>query len=120
MKFFLDTYALIEIARGNPNFMDYLTSDCVTTQQNIAELYYAELLKKEVKNAEEILRFFSKIVVVIQPETIEKAMEFRHRNTKKKFSYIDCFGYTFARENKRLFLTGDKEFKEMEGIEFVR
>ena len=38
----------------------------------------------------------------------------------KKFSYIDCIGYISAREKKLLFLTGDEQFKEIPGVEFVK
>ena len=47
-------------------------------------------------------------------------MKIRRENRKKNLSYADCLGYAFALENNRLFLTGDKEFKDMKGVEFVR
>jgi uncharacterized protein len=40
-KFFGDTYALIELLKGNPNYENYSRTDLVTTEFNILELTYA-------------------------------------------------------------------------------
>jgi uncharacterized protein len=40
-KFFGDTYALIELLKGNPNYEDYSRTDLVTAEFNILELTYA-------------------------------------------------------------------------------
>ena len=53
-------------------------------------------------------------------EIIAKAMIFRHHHAKTRFSYIDCFGYTYARENKMLFLTGDRAFQGMNNVKIIR
>ena len=47
MKYFLDTYALIEIAEGNLKYQKYLESDAVTLKDNLAELFYF-LLKIDI------------------------------------------------------------------------
>ena len=38
----------------------------------------------------------------------------------KKFSTIDCVGYSVARRLDMPFLTGDREFSDMEHVKFVR
>ena len=35
-------------------------------------------------------------------------------------SYVDCIGYVVALEKNVLFLTGEKHFKELKNVEFVR
>ncbi len=35
-------------------------------------------------------------------------------------SYADAVGYYLAQKNKLKFLTGDKEFEELAGVEFVK
>lgn len=120
MKFFLDTYALIEIMEGNQKFQKYLDSDAVTLKDNLAELYFYLLRVYDEKFANLSLAKFSGIVVEYQLEIIPKSMKFKYIRKKTKFSYIDCLGYIYALENKRFFLTGDRAFKGMENVELVR
>ena len=120
MRYFLDTYALIEIAEGNPNYEKYLESDSATLKENLAELYYFLLKKYNQKTADFFFEKFSRIALDLPIGVISKAMTFRYQNSKTRFSYIDCFGYIYALENKRLFLTGDRGFQGMKSVELVR
>lgn len=120
MRYFLDTYALIEIAEGSPNYQKYLESDAVTLKDNLAELHYFLLKKYDDKTAEFFLNQFSKIAVELPVPIIAKAMIFRHKHVKIRFSYIDCLGYICSLEDKRIFLTGDRAFEGMENVELVR
>ena len=120
MKYFLDTYALIEIAEGSPKYQKYLDSDAVTLKDNLAELYYFLLKKYDEKIADFFLDKFSKVTAELTIEIIAKAMVFRHSHTKTRFSYVDCLGYIYALENERFFLTGDRAFEGMENVELVR
>ncbi len=43
MKYFADTYALIEIIKGNPNYERYSKEELSTNLLNLYELYYALL-----------------------------------------------------------------------------
>ena len=120
MNYFLDTYALIEIAEGSPKYQKYLESDAVTLKDNLAELYYFLLKKYDGKTADFFLDRFSKIAVELPIPIIAKAMFFKNEHAKTGFSYIDCLGYAFAIENKRSFLTGDRAFQGMENAELAR
>ena len=120
MKYFLDTYALIEIAEGNPKYEKYLESDVVTLKDNLAELFYFLLKKYDEKTANFFLTKFSRVAVELHMNIISKAMVFRYNNKKSKFSYIDCFGYIYALEDRRFFLTGDRAFTGMKNAELVR
>lgn len=120
MKYFLDTYALIEIAEGNPEYKKYLESDAVTLKDNLAELFYFLLKKYEEKTADFFLDKFSRIAAELDIKIISKAMVFRYEHKKTRFSYIDCLGYIYALENKRFFLTGDRAFSDMKNVELVR
>jgi len=120
MKYFLDTYALIEIAEGNPKYEPYLEIDSITLKDNLAELFYFLLKKYDEKTADFFLIKFAGLAVELPIETIAKAMIFRHQHRKSRFSYIDCFGYAYAREYKMIFLTGDRAFQEMEDVKLVR
>ena len=120
MKYFLDTYALIEIAEGSPKYQKYIDSDAVALKDNLAELYYFLLKKYDEKTADFFLDKFSKIAVELPLTVIAKAMVFRQTHIKIRFSYIDCLGYTYALENGMPFLTGDRGFEGMENVELVR
>lgn len=120
MKYFLDTYALIEIAEGSPNYQKYLASDAITLKDNLAELFYFLLKRYDEKTANIFLNKFTRIAVELPIILIPKGMLFRYKHEKTRFSYIDCLGYMYAIESKRFFLTGDRAFQGMENVELVR
>ena len=120
MKYFLDTYALIEIAEGNPKYKEYLESDAITLKDNLAELFYFLLKKHDEKTANFFHEKFSRIAIELPLKLVPKAMIFRYKHRTSKFSYIDCYGYVYAIETNGLFLTGDRAFKGMRNVELVR
>lgn len=70
--------------------------------------------------ANNIFDKFKKCVIDLDYETLQSAVKFRKEHKKKNLSYADCIGYTFALKNNLKFLTGDKEFKVMDNVEFVK
>ena len=56
----------------------------------------------------------------ITQEISIEAAKFKYKNKKMKLSYADCIGYITAQENNMKFLTGDKDFKSIKGVEFVK
>ena len=46
-------------------------------------------------------------------------MKYRIDNKKENLSIFDYVGYIFALENNLKFVTGDKAFKNKEGVVFV-
>ncbi len=97
-----------------------MNKKAITTKMNLMELYYGLVPQTHEKFAERFYYCFSDFCIKIDDEDIFQAMKFRLKNKKKKLSYIDCLGYIMARRNNALFLTGDKEFKGMEGVVFVK
>ncbi|PIN86056.1 PIN domain nuclease [Candidatus Woesearchaeota archaeon CG10_big_fil_rev_8_21_14_0_10_44_13] len=120
MKYFLDTYALVEITKGNKNFEGYIESDAITLRLNMAELYHSTLSDFNEKTADYFFKLFARLTFELPPDIIPKAIKFRKLNNKKNLSYADCLGYIFARDNHRIFVTGDKAFEGMEGVAFVK
>ena len=120
-NFFFDTYAFIEIVKENKNYEQYKKGvGIVTTILNLIELHYS-LLRivgkiEGDKHFERLLPF----VVDIPNEVIKKANEFKLENKKRKLSYVDCIGYIMSRRMNIKFLTGDKEFIDLENVEFVK
>jgi len=116
---FFDTYALIEIAKGNERYKKYLDVERITlTKLNLIELYYAILRDFDEIEAKRHYFFYLPFVEEITDEVVFEAMRFRlaHRG----LSYVDCIGYVTAKRRGIRFLTGDIKFKGLENVEFVR
>ncbi len=119
-KYFLDTYALIAIANGEEQFKPYIDDDIITLKENIVELYYFLLRKYNLKTADYFLNKFASIAHEFTLPLIRTAMAFKEQHKKENFSYIDCLGYTYSRENNRLFVTGDNAFRNLNAVKFVQ
>ncbi|MFH0837614.1 MAG: PIN domain-containing protein [Candidatus Aenigmatarchaeota archaeon] len=118
--FFCDTYALIEIVRGNPNYQRYLNHALITSDYNLMELYYAFIREHDKETADKYFDIWSKFSIHIPRKIIRQAMEFKLANKKDNLSYTDCIGYMFSLQNKIRFLTGDIKFKNIQNVEFVK
>lgn len=116
----LDTYALVEIKKGNLKFAKYMTANFVIAELTLAEFY--DVLFRE-EGEEEADRWFNKLKAYargIEIETLIEAVKFRRVNSKKNLSFFDCVGYLFAKSKGVKFVTGDKEFENLEGVEFIK
>ena len=123
MVTFLDTYAIMEIYKGNPNFSRFQIdpASAVTTYLNLMEAYFVCLKDFGEEEAEKIYAAVMPIAISIEAAAIIKSsMKFKLKNQKSRMSFVDCIGYTYARALNTSFLTGDYAFKGMEGVEFVR
>ena len=119
---FFDSYALFEIVHASKNYKKYTKDDVsvVTTKLNLMELYYSLLRLYGKAKADEAFNFFNEFCVRYKDDIIKEACEFRLANYKLDLSYVDCIGYTISKQLGIKFLTGDKEFKNMENVEYVK
>ena len=71
--------------------------------------------------ASQIVQIFTKYLMEFGTTDIEGAMKLRLqlKNKSRDVSYADALGYYLALKSKVKFLTGDKWFKGLEGVEFV-
>ena len=120
MNYFLDTYALIEIVKGNEKFKDFLQYELFTSLFNLYEFYFVLLRDFNEITAKNFFYQFKKRILLIKDEHIFEASQFKLINSKKRFSYVDCIGYFMAKDYDMKFLTGDKEFEKLENVEFVK
>ena len=116
----LDTYTLIEIHDKNPNFIDCINQELVISEITMTEFYGILLRDYNEDTANYLLKKFHPFVVPVSFDILIKAVKYRHENKKQKLSFFDCVGYTYARENKIKFVTGDKEFENKPGVEFIK
>ena len=119
-KYFFDTYAVIELVSGSSFYARFINETPIITIFNLAEIYYSAINNLDESKAEKIYENYSCCVVNISDETLKEAMKFRKKNKKRNLSYTDCVGYIYALENNLIFLTGDKEFENLENVEFVK
>jgi predicted nucleic acid-binding protein len=123
-RLFADTYALIELLKGNPNYEDYSQAYLVATEFNIFELTYAlfrDFGRDEAAKVVSLMRDKIEIVLTEDSDYLS-ASEFRKstNRTGKKLSLVDALGYSCSRKLGIKFLTGDKEFSEMENVEYIK
>ena len=121
LGYFFDTYALIEIAKGENNlYKKYLESLAVTTKLNLMELYFAFAREGQKEAAKSLFGELAKICVPISDSVFMKAAEMRLEFLKFDLSYVDCIGYIISRYLGIKFLTGDSKFRDFENVEFVK
>lgn len=122
MKYFFDTYALIEIATQNPEYRNYTINpiEAGTTIFNIMEIHFYYLKHFGNEEAERIYNLVSPLIISTDDDIIKDANKFKLVNNKKRLSFTDCIGYVTALRLKLKFVTGDYALKELENVEFVK
>ena len=116
----LDTYALIEIYLGNKKFLNYFNVEFIITDLTLVE-FFGVLLRDY--GEEEANLWFKKLEgysVSVSKEILVEAVKFRHKHKKSGISFFDAVGYIFALKNGYKFVTGDKEFKNLNNVEFKK
>jgi hypothetical protein len=117
--FVFDTYAIMEIIRGNQNYKEFLDKKIVINNFIFAELSYI-LFRDNYPNAELLLNKYSKFIIAIKPSMIIEAMKFRYENKEKNLSMTDCVSYLMSKDLNLKFLTGDKEFEKLDNVKFIK
>lgn len=118
--YFFDTYAIIDILKGNPAYDKYKNAKIVLTVFNLIELHYKILNEFDEKLAREMLEKYSKFRVEIDLDIIEESNKLKKIHKKRRVSIPDVIGYVMAKKLGIKFLTGDKEFEHFENVEFVK
>jgi uncharacterized protein len=116
----LDTYALWEIQYQNPTFSRFLTEEFVVTDWTMMEFYRTLLRKYDKQTADYWIKKLAVFCKSVELSILIEAAQFQHEHKKKRLSLFDCVGYMYAKKNKLLFVTGDKEFKEKESVLFLK
>ena len=123
-ELFADTYALVEILKANPAYEICSQEELVTSEFNMFELAYAMHRDFGRTDALRILQFLRSRIEVIHPEDLDylNASQFSQSCNKKgkKLSLIDSLGYACSKKLNIPFLTGDREFKDIENVEFIK
>ena len=118
-RYFFDTYAIIEILNDNSSYTRYKEVSMITGLLNIGELVYW-MLREHKKIKANLVNELKKPMLDVGFEDIIEGMKFKYQHIKKKFSFVDCVGYIMASRRDLIFVTGDKAFKDMPNVEFVK
>lgn len=82
---------------------------------NWGEVYYITLREAGRERADEVAHLISTLPIQIIPADLELAKQAAEFKSKHKMSYADCFAAALAKQRKAEVVTGDKEFRQVEG-----
>ena len=121
IKYYLDSYAIIALLNGSENYAEIDLSRGITTQLNLMEVQYY-LHRKGISDEEikDTLNYMLPMCISYSPIDCFESVRFRYDNKKKRLSYVDSLGYTLAKKRGIKFVTGDKEFKGMKNVSFIK
>lgn len=118
-KYFYDTYALVELMKGNPDYVRFvIEKDGVTSRFNLMELYRFLLKTSRKPEADKQFDALLPFTVDFEDQDLKDAVLLKEKNLY--LSYVDCLGYVTASRLGLKFLTGDKEFSKYKNVVFVR
>ena len=123
-KYFLDTFAMMEYLSGNSAYVKYFSSDNhqITSIPNLMELYFHVLQDAGEDSAEDSYTQFKQLAVPLSDNDVKNAMKFRlvSRSKRLDISFADAVGYTLSKSLGYKFLTGDKAFRNLDNVEFIK
>ena len=118
--YFFDSYALVEIVKGNSAYDQFQDETPTCVFLNLFELHQVLLREFDKKTADYWINKFTYQILPVTSEDIIHASDFRFKHKEKKLSMTDCIGYFVAQRNKLLFLTGDMQFEHFPHVRFVK
>jgi len=122
-RFFYDSYAVIAFTSGHPGYRKYFEEhDGILTKLNLLEISYKSLENHGSKAASKIIETFSKYLVDFGLGEIADAMRLRLdlKREGRNLSYADALGYSLSRKMGIKFLTGDRAFQSLSGVEYLK
>ena len=120
ISYFFDSYAIIELIKGNPLYIKFNESAVVITMLNLVEVINSIYKDFGEEMARGVFMKFKDCVQDIDEEIIMESIKLKSKYKKRFLSYADCVGYAFAKNNNLRFLTGDKEFSDLDNVEYVK
>lgn len=82
---------------------------------NWGEVYYITLREAGRERAEAVAHLISTLPIQIVPVDLEQTKQAAEFKASKRMSYGDCFAAALAKIRKAELVTGDGEFKQVEG-----
>jgi len=82
---------------------------------NWGEVYYITLREAGRERAEEVAHLISTLPIQIIPADLELTKGAAELKASKKMSYADCFAAALAKLRRAELVTGDEDFRQVEG-----
>ena len=117
--YFFDSYAFIALVQNDIAYEPYKECRMATASLNLIEIHYILLREHGPKIANAFYHALLPTLLVFE-DSIPEANQMRLEMKKRSVSAADCVGYIMALKNGIKFLTGDKEFKDVPNVEFVK
>jgi predicted nucleic acid-binding protein len=120
MNFYLDIYAIIELARGNPLHDPYRKARSRTSTLNLLEVYFVFLQEEREDLVELCFGKHRAHAVEFPDKVLKEAALLRLRRkgaTGRRLSYVDALGYAYAQEYGLRFVTRAAEFRGWSGLD---
>jgi predicted nucleic acid-binding protein len=120
----LDSYSLIsyiEGEAGKDTMIEVFRSardsgkHCLLSVVNWGEVYYITLREMGQQRAEEVAHLIHTLPIDLLPVDLELTKQAATFKALKKMSYADCFAAALAKHRRVELVTGDREFKQVEG-----
>jgi predicted nucleic acid-binding protein len=120
----LDSYSVIAYLEGGPgadNMIEMFQAardsgrDLLLSVINWGEVYYITLREIGRERAEGVAHLISTLPIELVPVDLELTKLAAQLKATKKMSYADCFAAALAKLRKAELVTGDEEFKQVEG-----
>ena len=118
--FFFDSYAIIELIKGNSNYSKYVDAKIVTTKMNLFEVCYFLLREHGEDKAKEYMIKYSDSTIDFDIDVIIGATKLKINKKHDNLSMVDCIGYVLSKVMGIKFLTGDEKFEGVENVEYVK
>lgn len=120
----LDSYSLIsyiEGESGKDTMVEIFRSardsgrTCLFSVVNWGEVYYITLREAGQQRADEVAHLIHTLPIHLVAADLDLAKQAAIFKANKKMSYADCFAAALAKHRRVELVTGDKEFKQVEG-----
>ncbi len=120
----LDSYSLLSYFEGEPGadtvieiFRAAMDSGrlLLLSVVNWGEVFYITLREAGRERAEQVAHVISTLPIEIIPADLDLTRQAAEFKAAGKMSYADCFAAALAKLRKAELVTGDKEFKQVEG-----
>ena len=82
---------------------------------NWGEVYYITMREVGHERADEVAHLISTLPIQIAPADLDLTRQAAELKSKHKMSYADCFAVALARQRKAEVVTGDRDFRQVEG-----
>ena len=82
---------------------------------NWGEVYSITMREAGNERADEVAHLISTLPIQIVPADLDLTRQAAELKSKHRMSYADCFAAALARQRKAELVTGDRDFRQVEG-----